>query len=504
MIRLARKLQPAMLVLLASACGSTLPSSSAPTDGGPNELGRIPTSASSPQSTGPQTGGLADPTAPPPSGQAGALGQPADATGSEPTAAAGPGGGRAPSTSPGVTDTEIQIGVFHNDVAASNAFYEQLGAEDAITTDPRAQAQAIVDHINGDGGIAGRQVVPVYHQSGDISSAQSTQEQAACTHLTRDEPVFAAVQVNVGNLVFAPCMASARTPVVVDVFRNLFDQSDLESLADYVYQPAGIRAERVAAAWVDGLVSAGYFGESPRIGLIVYDLAPQQRVLENTIRPRLAEHGLSLTEVFAMSHVDSTADYSSGQSEMANAVLQFRSQNIDRVMFWATHGGGPSLFAMHADSQGYRPRYGLTTLEQPDLMSRESPSSQLIGAVAIGWVPSLDVREDVPSGNALAVRCDDILEQAGIPPRNQRDRSQALRLCGRLLFLKAALDRATVVSPEALADAVDQLGDAFQAPESLATMFGPGRPDGAAATRAALFDDGCTCFVYSGSSQPIA
>ncbi len=87
--------------------------------------------------------------------------------------------------------------------------------------------------------------------------------------------------------------------------------------------------------------------------------------------------------------------------------------------------------------------------------------------------------------------------------QSRQDLAQALRWCGQLLLLKTALDRAPSVSPAGLLAAVDALGTSYQVPGTLSSSFGPGREDGVAAVRAARYDDGCSCFVYSGAPQPV-
>jgi phosphotransferase system HPr-like phosphotransfer protein len=86
----------------------------------------------------------------------------------------------------GVTATQIKIGVMMIDFSCIEQFV------DAVQPDLRQAYQIFIDDINDKGGISGRKIVPVY-KSYCPPELQPAQELTACTSLTDDEKVFAAI-----------------------------------------------------------------------------------------------------------------------------------------------------------------------------------------------------------------------------------------------------------------------------------------------------------------------
>jgi len=87
--------------------------------------------------------------------------------------------------SPGVTDNSIKIGVTYVDVAAL-----QKSGLNLDLGDYKGAYQALVDHINAQGGIDGRKLEVVF---APIDPTNNTSAATACVHLTEDEKVFATV-----------------------------------------------------------------------------------------------------------------------------------------------------------------------------------------------------------------------------------------------------------------------------------------------------------------------
>jgi ABC-type branched-subunit amino acid transport system substrate-binding protein len=84
----------------------------------------------------------------------------------------------------GVSADEIQVGVMMIDYSCIEQFV------DAVEPDQQQAFQIFVDDINAKGGIAGRKLVPVYKSYCPI---RTTTELSACTSLTDDSKVFAAI-----------------------------------------------------------------------------------------------------------------------------------------------------------------------------------------------------------------------------------------------------------------------------------------------------------------------
>ncbi len=112
---------------------------------------------------------------------------------SGPTTSAGSGKVSTPTTvfqptdtslGTGVTATSIKVGVVMIDYRCVEQFV------DREEPDQQATFQIFIDYINSKGGIGGRKVVPVYKSYCPIDNST---ELAACTSLTDDSRVFAAI-----------------------------------------------------------------------------------------------------------------------------------------------------------------------------------------------------------------------------------------------------------------------------------------------------------------------
>jgi hypothetical protein len=102
-------------------------------------------------------------------------------------------GGTATTAAPldlgtGVTATTIKVGVALVDFNCIQAFVN------SIRVNQQQVYQAFFDNVNQHGGIAGRQIVPVYHSYCPIQNAQAL---SLCTTFTEDDKVFAVL----GNFV---------------------------------------------------------------------------------------------------------------------------------------------------------------------------------------------------------------------------------------------------------------------------------------------------------------
>src|SRR4051794_28015501 len=200
--------------MLAAGCASTVQQSTVSTTSaqpGPGPAGvvggKASTSSSSPGGGAGGAGGLAGPT---PTGPGGIRG------GSSTTA----GGGPAPHTDagttasgPGVTATKIYVGISYSTNA--DALNQAAGVTNAAVGDEKGYGNAVIDDINRHGGIAGRRVVPVWHDyDGTSTDTSAVQEQAACADYTQDHHVFAVLEL--GDDAFNTCVTRTGAVIVDD------------------------------------------------------------------------------------------------------------------------------------------------------------------------------------------------------------------------------------------------------------------------------------------------
>jgi hypothetical protein len=400
-----------------------------------------------------------------------------------------------------VSDTTVTIGIpiltnYDNVVAGFASKRQTVG-------DMRAQAQAVIGEINASGGMAGRQVVPVFHEWDSGDGTFASQAQKACAALTEDHKVFAVTPQTYGMDTLAGCLARRDTVLVGggDI-GGWADQAMLDRYERYLYMPNWLNFSRWGPV-VGGFADQGFFGSGTKVGLLYLDQAIYQSGVK-AIETGLAQRGVTLADKAAIPFPDGAAGVADLAGPVANAVLRFRSKNIDRVFFVEGVALIAFLFMPQAESQGYRPRYGLTSGDQPSWLIYNTPKAQWAGAVGMGFLPQNDVdTPQEPGGNPTRERCLGIFAKAGVDATKDRFREHsALGICGNLLFLKAALDRVPEVSTAGLQTAVDGLGTTFLSPLSFATRLGARHHDGAAAMRPFAFDAGCGCTRYTGPARP--
>ncbi len=92
------------------------------------------------------------------------------------------------------------------------------------------------------------------------------------------------------------------------------------------------------------------------------------------------------------------------------------------------------------------------------------------------------------------------MRDAGISLPDRKAEGRSIGYCSLLFFLKDALDRVDVVSPNGMLAAVERLGHAHSSPATLSTHFGPRRWDGAASTLDFAYVEECSCFKYKGGA----
>ena len=266
------------------------------------------------------------------------------------------------------------------------------------------------------------------------------------------------------------CLAKANTPFLAQT-AALFDRTMFDRYPGLVFQPFMITAER-QGAWIDSLFSQGYFSAGAKVGLLEFDNSVYHKFADTVIKPRLAARGLKVADEVAFAVPDSAASTGGLFAQASNAVLRFKSEGITHVILSPTGGAIPFVFMQSAETQSYRPRYALNSLEVPAFVTQNVPVAQLTGSLGVGWLPASDLyyKEVAHGANPAEDLCYAITKRNG---------DEVKRYCDGLFFLKAALDHAAQFTPAGLRAAVEAMGTTYNSPWTFATRFGPGRYDGA-------------------------
>ncbi|MGH9187938.1 MAG: hypothetical protein ACRD0U_19355 [Acidimicrobiales bacterium] len=187
-------------------------------------------------------------------------------------------------------------------------------------------------------------------------------------------------------------------------------------------------------------------------------------------------------------------------------MLRFKSQGINRVLVLADQGGGiPIFFTGTAETQGYRPRLGLTSSSVPQGLIDEGlvAPEAFRGAVTVGWNPFGDLRlEDAEAGLGYGA-CIEILEAGGaLPWSDTNNLLVSLRTCDGFLFVRAAIQAGLPDITGASFVAGAEAQSAFPSALTYRVSTAPGRHSGVAAVRHSTYEDACTCFRYSSELRP--
>lgn len=420
-----------------------------------------------------------------------------------PSTVGGPRVAAAPTAwGPGVTATTVSVGIMYAAQSALNASAGSVGATGLVYGDLLVEQRAVVDWINGHGGVAGgRTLALVAHQA----TPGSPSPQAVCSDWTDDHKVFAGVYPGgqVESDVLAACMAQHRAIYINSPFdpgaQDFFDR-----FGPYYYAPTGFEATRMGAAYVDGLVAQGFFEGAHKLGLLYYERPSLQAALDKGVRPALARHGISLasSETMGITYsVDGSGDAST-VSQIQAAELHMASAGVDRMMFLDTGAGLAYFFMTSAQNQRYTPRYGLESGSNPAFLGENFDAGQLARAIGVGWLPGGDVATaQIPDTPARRL-CRAIMRAAGQQAQSEADLFVQYEICSNFFLLQKGLNAATAPNAEAFQRAVERLGavpDASAA--STGDVFAPGKHWGVGTYRDLEYAEGCACFRYYGAAH---
>jgi hypothetical protein len=167
-----------------------------------------------------------------------------------------------------------------------------------------------------------------------------------------------------------------------------------------------------------------------------------------------------------------------------------------------------TFFLPTARAQAYYPRYGGNTGSAFEalLESGAVQQRQMNGAVAYGWIPTLDLQmTDNPRfANARTKYCLKVMKDNGITFDSGNAEGIALNACAEFYFLKAALDRTPRhITPATFRQVVEGIGSAYVTPAGLGLRFRPGRHDGAEKAYFLKYFADCGCFRYYGALRTI-
>jgi hypothetical protein len=488
----------ALLVLLATACGSTVQVRGTATqvNDGLSSGGGLTTQG--PATSGPGTGQV---------GGATGGGTTGGSTGTTVTATAGPtqSGGANPSvgaTGQRIT-TPIEIGYLGSTSPANVS--AALGGSGGTQETPQEAFAYLVRALNAKGGLAGRQIKAVTSFIDPASGNYETLAEAACAKFTQDNHVAAVIAAE--DFYYSENFSSCLSKVKVPEIQAITGGVDASTMAKYplLYSVAAPTIERRFTAMIKGLAASGFLTPANRVGIVIEDCPYNLRAYDRVVGPALKAHGLNVTKA-TISCVHGFGDAAGAIVSFQNKVLPFASAGVDRVIFMSGFEGiGLQYFEQQAKQQRYTPMYALTSTANIGENNGKLPADALQRMKGIGWQPLLDSLALLPN-SAATQRCRALFK--GYIPAASRSNNRYNEMLCELFFSYEAMLKASNghTDPASIQAAAAGLGTSYVSPLALtgATRYGPGRKD--APTMFAPFGylSACQCMGYTGSPKPLA
>jgi hypothetical protein len=493
----------AALVVTLTACGSTVQQTGTTAGQGLGAQPGLTASNGTPAGAAAGGGGLT-PSSGSPTGSAGVEAQPGansqhpaggtDAAGGGTTGsgagAAGSTGGSVVTVGPGITATTINLGLQYTKDAAQNS--SQFGAAGASPGDFRAYYDPVIKYINGHGGVAGRKLVPYYYGiDPQAAGGIQAEDSASCAFWTQDHKVF---MISGGRDNLNAC-AEKHNGVSMS-----YGNETARTFATFPHylDPISFRLERIGGLTVRSLAKRKYF--TGKFGLVTWDDPNYRLAVQNGYAPALRAAHVTTVDTTYIPVPQAYGDLGSSNAAISNAILKFASEGIDHVV---VQDGPAGLFAgtgltlqwlNNAESQHYRPRYGMNTYNSPG--SQALPATQQANMLYVGWSDLTASGDAGYRTNTTREACYKIMTDAGVTLTSSNQNVAAV-ICDSLFLFQRVGNRPGGLTANGFIQQAEQVGS-YPVASVYGASLGPGKHDGGDLVRDGHFDSGCVCGKLDG------
>jgi len=402
----------------------------------------------------------------------------------------------------GVDGETVKVGF----IVAKNQAEAQakLGTTGITFVDHQEVVSTLIDDINGRGGLGGKELVPVLYVSDLLTDTDpAANARAICATFTEDNEVYAVVSINDPGPEVLSCLNSAGVPLIASGGATFAfaDQSVYDANPLY-FNPSGINLDRAAKALVEGLDTAGFFTPEAKVGVVRLTSPEFDAATTNSLEPALTAAGITPVETVALAAIKSNDDIGRFSTEAAAAVLNMKEAGVTHLVFFESGGAAPFFFLSNAASQDFTPLLGFSSLSGGQTLLANIKT----GGTNVAWSPIGEVLEsDQLPESPAATKCLDLIDSTRGVFTSANATSETLRFCDAAWLLEAGVTSAGgPVAATEFAAAIEGLGDTYESPAALKTVFGPGRHDGVAESYITDFDSACSCNKYrAGDPTPI-
>jgi hypothetical protein len=290
------------------------------------------------------------------------------------------------------------------------------------------------------------------------------------------------------------CFAKAKVPFF-QIGNNYSPAcATYQKYAGYLYSPPNIASCRFAS-FIDIWNKAGLFAKGAKVGILVQDdgSGSNQFLANKIYGPKLKKLKVPY-ETFVYPGSTSSANFAQTNAVLGNAVLKFKADGVNVVLFTPGGGQGIAAFTIQANTQGFLPTYGLTTADSFGNAARIAPNATMKGAIGISWsfgdLP-ISVQQSLPANSAVE-KC----AKSATP--NPAILTGSSTLCDYLNILQQAFAGAADFSPKTLGKGIAGLGTSFVSSVTYSgkTRFGPKIYTGAYVARVLKYDPTTDAFIF--------
>ncbi len=191
-------------------------------------------------------------------------------------------------------------------------------------------------------------------------------------------------------------------------------------------------------------------------------------------------------------------------ADVSGAVLRFRSDGVNLVMFSSASAIPPMLFMRQANSQGWAPRYALTDADDSNTLGQFVPRSQAEKIVGVGAQPISNVAVREHPHSDVEKRCLAIMRAGGENDTDRRSNLTAEPYCEALWDFEAVAKRVIgTLTADAFRNAFATVGKAYAPVMTFSVDFANGRHDNAAQYKEFAWKTSCSCIGYTSGLEPV-
>jgi ABC-type branched-subunit amino acid transport system substrate-binding protein len=274
----------------------------------------------------------------------------------------------------GITDDKINVAFIGVDFSAleSTGLVPELG-------DQEKQVKAIVDDINANGGVGGRQI-DLHLKIINYLEGGADVLQAACIEATQEFKAAVVILPPAAARDLARCTAVTNKTLTIDT--TAFDQALFEEAQGRLFATGGMSIDRQYRAWVDQMDDLDLL-KGKKIGIVAGDQpAESLGPIKTALVPELEDKGYEVTQNITLPC--SGGDTSCEQYDAAAQKL--KDAGVDVVFMTLSNTFGPPLVQAAANI-GYHPQWLLEGNQATNTVSKfyESVKADWDGSVGVGF-----------------------------------------------------------------------------------------------------------------------